>query len=48
MAEDEASELAGFDRRSGVSALVDADDGNIGDAWCRVNAGETFQYIADD
>jgi hypothetical protein len=43
MAEDEASELAGFDRRSGVSALLDADDGNIGDVWRRVRVGETPQ-----
>ncbi|OAI38777.1 hypothetical protein AYO39_03490 [Actinobacteria bacterium SCGC AG-212-D09] len=48
MVGDEAPELGGFDRRSEVSALLDADDGNIGDVWRRLHAGATPQQIAED
>jgi hypothetical protein len=48
MIEDEVPEPGGFDRRSEVSALLDADDGHIGDSWRRLKAGETPQQIADE
>lgn len=48
MIEGEARERGGFDRRAEVSALWDADEGNAGDVWRRLKAGETPQQIAED
>ena len=48
MIEDVAPELGGLDRWSEVSALLDADDTNMGEAWRRLKAGETPQQIEEE
>jgi hypothetical protein len=48
MIEDEAPKLGGFDRRSEVSALLDADETTAGDVWRRLKAGKTPQQIAEE
>jgi hypothetical protein len=48
MIEDGAPELGGFDRRSEVSALLDADETTAGDVWRRLKAGKTQQQIAEE
>lgn len=47
MVEDEPSNDGDFDRRTEVASLLDDDEGNIGDAWRRLKAGETPQQVAE-
>lgn len=48
MIESEAPGRGEFDRRSEVSALLDADDTGAGDVWRRIKAGATPQQIAEE
>jgi len=48
MIADDPPELGGFDRRSEVSSLLDADGTTAGDVWRRLSAGKTLQQIAEE
>ena len=48
MSVDEAPEHGGIDRRSEVSARLDADETAAGDVWRRVKAGKTAHQIAEE
>jgi hypothetical protein len=48
MIEDDGPEFGGFDRRSEVSALLEADETAAGDVWRRVRDGKTPQQIAEE
>lgn len=48
MIEEDGPSSSGFDRRSEVSALLDADDTAAGDVWRRLRGGATPQQIAEE